>query len=59
MATINVWHDRTSEPGDSAWVVSIEDERGSRTLHSFEGRSEAVACGTSEASSRGLPLQVE
>ncbi len=53
---IDVWHDETSDPECPAWVVSIDDEQGSRTLKTFSGEAKARAFALSAAYPRGLDV---
>ena len=58
---IEVWLDRTSEPGEAYWIVSLEDGLGSTTIASFPGTDEGYGLAAdrakAEAGKRGLEIR--
>ncbi len=59
--TINLWLDKTSEPGEANWIISRDDEKGSVTLriYGLDDYDDAVKEAKTIAKSEGLEITIE
>ena len=39
---VSVWLDKTSEPGEGSWVVSLDDDHGTSTIATYTSKAKAI-----------------